>query len=70
MKPILYESNETAFTSNGLGRLHDAVSFTVTTERNGVYEADFNYPVTGEHFSDIKCGRIVYARHDDSDDWH
>ena len=69
MKPILYESNETAFTSNGLGRLHDAVSFTVTTERNGVYEADFNYPVTGEHFSDIKCGRIVYARHDDSDDW-
>ena len=38
MIPILYESTETTFTSNGIGRLSDAVSCTVTEERNGPYE--------------------------------
>lgn len=68
MFPILYESNETAFTSNGLGRLRDCISFNVTEERNGVYEADFEYPVSGAHYDDIRLGRIVCATHDDSGD--
>lgn len=68
MFPILYESTETAFTSNGLGRLRDCISFTVTEERNGVYEADFEYPVSGAHYDDIRLGRIVCATHDDSGD--
>lgn len=68
MFPILYESNETQFTSNGLGRLRDCISVTVTEERNGVYEADFEYPVSGAHYDDIRLGRIVCATHDDSGD--
>lgn len=68
MIPILYESNETQFTTNGLGRLRDCIEFQVTEERNGVYEADFEYPVSGAHYDDIRLGRIVCATHDDSGD--
>ena len=68
MIPILYESNETQFASNGLGRLRDCISCIVTEERNGVYELDFEYPVDGHNYSEIKPGRVVGATHDDSND--
>ena len=35
MNPILYESDETNFITNGLGRLPDCVSCKVTEARNG-----------------------------------
>lgn len=35
MIPILYAASETDFTTNGIGLLTDAVSCTVTEERNG-----------------------------------
>lgn len=66
MIPILYERDETAFVSNGLGRLNDCKSFEVTAERNGLFEVDFEMPVDGAHFDDIICGRIVYGTHDDT----
>lgn len=66
MIPIIYEASETAFTSNGLGRLRDAISVTATEEKNGVYEIDFEYPVDGANFDLIQPGRIIYATHDDS----
>ena len=68
MIPILYESNEIAFTSNGLGRLRDCISCDVTEERNGIYECDFEYPVDGANFDLIQCGRVVAITHDDSGD--
>ena len=68
MIPILYESNETAFTSNGLGRLQDCISCIVCEERNSLFECDFSYPVDGAHFDDIQCGRIITVTHDDSGD--
>ena len=68
MIPILFESNETTFDHNGLGRLRDMISCIVTEERNGVYECDFEYPVTAEDFNDIRIGRIIGVTHDDSDD--
>lgn len=68
MIPILYDSNETSFASNGLGRLRDCISAIVIEERNGVYELDFDYPVDGANFDKIQCGRIVAVRHDDSND--
>ena len=68
MIPILYEASETLFSSNGIGRLRDCISCTVTEERNGVYECDFEYPVTGQHFDDIIEGRIITVTHDDSGD--
>jgi phage minor structural protein len=68
MIPILYESNETQFTSNGLGRLRDCIECLITEERNGIYECDFSYPMDGAHFDDIILGRIIAVTHDDSGD--
>ena len=68
MIPILYEYNETVFTSNGICRLRDCLTCTVTEERNGIYECDFEYPVDGANFSQIKCGRIIACEHDDTND--
>lgn len=68
MIPILYDTNETVFESNGLGRLRDCISCLVTEERNGIYECDFEYPVDGANYSLIQVGRIVGVTHEDSDD--
>ena len=68
MIPILYDSNETAFTSNGLGRLRDCIDCVVTEERNSIYECDFSYPVNGVNYDRIQLGRIIAVRHDESSD--
>lgn len=68
MIPILYDTNETAFTSNGLGRLRDCISVKVFEERNGIYEADFEYPVDGTNYELIRVGRIIGVTHDESED--
>lgn len=68
MIPILYDSNETAFTSNGLGRLRDCISCVVSEERNGIYECDFEYPIDGANYSKIQCGRIIGVTHDEKGD--
>lgn len=68
MIPILFESTETSFNNNGLGRLRECISAVVTEERNGVYELDFEYPVTAEDFNEIKIGRIVGVTHDETGD--
>lgn len=66
MIPILYEKDERQFTSNGLGRLSDCLRCTVTEERNGIFECEFDYPVTGWLYSEIYEGRIIAATHDDT----
>ena len=58
----LYESTETSFTTNGLGALSDAVSCTVTEERNGTYELEMDYPVDGNKFSEIQFRRIIFTK--------
>ena len=68
MIPILYEKTETAFVSNGLGRLRDCINCIVTEERNGIYECDFEYPVNGANYELIQVGRIVGVTHDESGD--
>lgn len=68
MIPILYEKDETEFVSNGLGRLRDCISCVVTEERNGIFEVDFEYPVTGANYDLIQAGRIVAVTHDDTGD--
>ena len=68
MIPILYDTNETAFISNGLGRLRDAISVTVSEERNGVYECDFEYPMDSANFDLIQVGRIIGVTHDETGD--
>lgn len=68
MIPILYDSNETLFSSNGLGRLRDIISCLCYEERNGIYEVDFEYPITGANFDKIQLGRIIGVTHDETDD--
>ena len=66
MIPILFNGTETEFTSNGVCRLIDCVSCTVTEERNGIFECEFEYPVTGRHYDLIQEGMIIYATHDET----
>lgn len=66
MIPILFNKLETEFLTNGLGRLSDCISCVVTEERNGIFECELQYPITGVHYSDIQMGRLVYVTHDDT----
>lgn len=61
MKPILFSSTATEFTTQGLGVLTDAISCTVTEERNGAFELTMQYPDTGVHFGEITDRCIIYA---------
>lgn len=64
MIPILFGKNATDFSTNGIGRLSDAISCTVTLEANGGYELAMTYPMTGEHFADIQMDSIILAKPD------
>lgn len=61
MIPILFSENATTFTTNGLGRLADAIKCVVREERNGAYELEMEYPITGVHYSDITESKIILA---------
>ena len=62
MIPVLYPANETAFTTNGLGGLPDAISCVVTEQRNSpVYYLEMDYPIDGLHFDLLAPERIIYA---------
>lgn len=65
---LLFDQNEEAFTSNGLGALPDATSCIVTEERNGEYEVEMEYPLTGRHFHDIQKRRILCVKPNPYDD--
>lgn len=62
MYPILFDSKATSFNTNGLGRLSEAASCTVSEERNGAYELELEYPMSGIHFSDLKNENIIVAK--------
>ena len=62
MKPILFAENSTVFTSNGIGRLADALDCVVTEERNGAYELEMTYPMSGQHYEDIAIRKIVVVK--------
>lgn len=68
MIPILYQREETEFQTNGIGRLADCISCIVTEERNGIFECEFEYPITGVHYDDIQEGRIISVTHDEQGD--
>lgn len=69
MIPILYSFDELYFTSNGLGRLTECASCIVTEERNGIFECEFVYPVTGKHYKQmVDNGGIIGVIHDDHHD--
>ena len=62
MIPILFAANATNFTTNGIGRLSDAISCIVHEARNGEFELEMEYPVDGAHYSDIVHSAIIVAK--------
>ena len=62
MKPILYESTETSFTSLGLGTLADCISLEVDQDLNGQYCLSMQYLVNGLHADDLQVGRLILAK--------
>ena len=67
MIPILYNTAETNFNTNGIGRLTDAISCVVTEEKNtNNYVLQMEYPVSGQYFNELTIDKIIYATHDTS----
>ena len=62
MVPILFTAKATDFTTNGIGRLSDAISCTVNEVRNGPFELTMEYPANGVHASDLVNSNIIVAR--------
>lgn len=58
----LFDSSETAFVSNGLGSLQDAIKCLVTEEVNGPFELEMTYPLTGYKFDNIAFRNIIFAK--------
>lgn len=69
MIPILFESTETQFNTNGIGRLSDATSCQVEENLNGLYELTMVYPITGQHYAEIEENRIILAEPFEGGDW-
>jgi len=64
---ILFDKDETSFTTLGLGVLKDAIECSVTEEINGNFELEMTYPITGSHYKDITLKRIIYAKPNSND---
>lgn len=60
MIPILYKNTETAFRTNGLGRL-DALTCTVSRRLNDFDTLEMSYPSYGEHARELIPGNIIYC---------
>ena len=61
MIPIYYDGT-TGLQGNGLGALRDAIYCTVTEERNGSYELEMQYPITGQHYDSLAMRGLVKAK--------
>lgn len=61
MIPILFPATSTEWKTQGLGALSDAVSCTVTEERNGIFELEMQYPMSGVHFDEMQNRCIILA---------
>lgn len=64
--PILYATTDT--TNLGLGTLADTISCKVTEERNGSYELEMQYPISGVHFAEIDLRLFILAKPNYTDD--
>lgn len=62
MTPILYESSEVDFLDNGLGLLTDLYNVDIAEQRNGLFNLNAIYPVSGALFKEIEVGRIILAK--------
>ena len=50
----LFESTATSFQTNGLGGLSEALKCEVVEERNGSFELEMEYHISGRRYSDLR----------------
>lgn len=62
MYPVLYPANSTSWETFGIGVLSSAISCEVQEERNGPYELEMQYPISGVHFDQIALRNIIVAK--------
>lgn len=62
MTPILFASDATDFSTNGIGRLSDCLSCTVQETMDGLFELAMTYPMGGAHFDALELGAIILAK--------
>lgn len=62
MIPILFEYNETNFSSHGIGDLVDCIACETACKDSGEYELSLIYPKGGELFGELTIGRLIYAK--------
>ena len=58
----LFESTATSFQTNGLGGLSEALKCEVIEERNGSFELEMEYHISGKRYPDLKLRRIIVAK--------
>lgn len=68
MIPKLYAADAFEYVTEGLGRLTECVSCTVMEERNGEYECQFEYPIGGKLYEQIKNGCVITCPHNETGD--
>ena len=74
MIPILYDESEEkkdpalAFTTSYICYLAETITCSAVENVEGIFECEFQYPVWGKYYSEIKEGRYVCVKHDDTDD--
>lgn len=59
--PKLYDGTA-APQGNGIGLLRDCIHCTVTEERNGGYELELVYPITGRHYAALALRALIRAK--------
>ena len=65
MRPILYSKDAPTWTNLGLGTLTDCIRCHVFEKRNGAYELEMKYPISGVHYGEIAKGMLVKAKPND-----
>lgn len=60
---ILFEENETDFSTLGIGVLSDTLSCKVTETLNDSFELELTYPIDGKNFSKIEINRIISSKY-------
>ena len=61
---VLFPSGATAFETQGLGSVVDAISCNVHEVLNGEYELEMQYPITGTQYGNLQNRRIIFSKHD------
>lgn len=62
MNPVLFSADASSWDSFGIGVLSDAISCTVEEERNGKYELEMEYPITGAFYAQIGFRSLIVAK--------